>query len=972
MATQLYKYYQLVGADEDWTPIQADQPLDSIRPTFVTALAVDTLFAKDTPKEAALRAKYQGPMYFDLDAEDIADAIAGAKDLWSKLKSYDLTADDVQIYLSGKKGLHFIVPERCFVEKPQPTMGLVAIYKEMAFALAVDTLDFRVYTAKRGRQFRTCYNQRENGNYKVPITAQELDDLTAESYTKLCKAPRTLPAVNPQWRGKFALLYDQAFQKTSKLKPKVLKPVPKSVLQQQLPIFKKLASGELQTEGGFNVIAMQLCLYAREMGWAEDQLVSSCAGLINNHHSDGIRYNSPRKRERELRRMFWYLEDNPSFEYSVQGIKACLAPEVSKNPAETQDFSGNPEEGDFVEVEESDFGGVYRGVTAYMASKGEDGDVAITNFLFKNVWLLRSLEFGTILTIKADVFVKGRKVDEANLSPNIFTGGTSLQNAIAAFGGSFSGTDIHARGVYQAMLREVMKDVYVLDSEGINVFSLGKDKGSEFVVWADRNGVRATPALAESGADVTFQGFPDTRGVYRTDLLSAPTLEELKATDPELSSLVTCMGSLIRSHSAEVMGKMLGWTVACYFAPLFQKVYGRFPMLHVYGPSGNGKTDTTRGLMRFFYHKADAVETTPASSPFALQQLAAGSASIPLLFDEWKPHTMNSDKLNQFRALLRDLYNAKEIQRGGGSKVVKDNFNALSTLKLQAPVVFVAEAPETETAIVERAVMVSFRRLSGRAQVEAYKSALNFYENTEPLASIGLEIASKIVATNDSRATLAQFEKSLKWANETFLPASDDWEKVENGEMTQERMRSRAIMRPRPVFNSTVSFFGLQVLKLVLTEHLGAEVFKAEFEERFKEMGRGCFLGMDTLALATLPEFVKVLSVFADMTKLPQGDMNALIEDVDYNLSEMGGKPVLVLACVQAYRKYRSYMRQTGSSPLYPSEESFQLAMQEIPQFIKQSNGTKRLDARTVVMDLEELYRASVPSWKGKAADVGL
>jgi hypothetical protein len=970
--TQLYRFYQKVGGEEAWSPIQANLSFDEIKPTFTTVLAVDTLMSKDTPKDVKAKAKYQGPLYFDFDAEDLGDSIAGAQKLVEKLTNYELRSEDILIYLSGKKGLHVLVPDVCFMQKPAPTMGLVAMYKEIAYKLAVDTMDFRVYTAGQGRQFRTCYNVRENGNYKVPLSMEELKSLTPENYDGYCKAPRVVNGHAPAWRGKFALLFDEAYQKISKQKPKAMKPVPKDVLKQQLPQFAKLASGEHETAGGFNVIAMQLALYAREMGWTEQQFTGLCQGVIQNHKSDGSRYNTPQRRDRELRRMFWYLEDNPGFEYSVQGLKACIAkPEVS-DPAP---WDGEDEAGEDTGNEKpSDFAGVYRGYSTYLASKGDDGDIPITNFIFRDVKILRSMEFNNIIAIEAKVRVHGGKVTTTTFSPHIFTGGSALQNAVASFGGSFSGTDVHARGVYQAMLREVTADEYVLESEGINLFRLAHDSSQQkktYVVWADRGGIKSASDLKGDGFAVKFQGFPDTRGLFRTDLLAAPTLDHMVSTAEGRERAMRCFENFARAHTPEVMGKILGWAVSCFYAPLFHHVHNKFPMLHVYGPAGNGKTETVQGALRMFYHREDQAETTPNSSIFAIQQLVNGSASIPLLLDEYKPGTMQSDKLNQLRGVLRDVYNAKEVQRGGGSKTVKDNFNALSTIKLQAPVTFIAEAPETETAIVERSVMVSFKRLSGRQQVDCHSHALEFYKDMEPLASLGLEIANRIVVTNNAQESLALFDKSLAWANHKFLPAADDWDKVNAGKMTLDEMRSRAIMRPRSVFNCAVSFFGLQVMKGIMLEKFGEASYKARFEKLFNEMASSVFLGMDTLAQASLPEFIKVLTVFSDMTKLPTTDDFALTDGLDYNLGEMGGLPVLVLAAAQCYRKYRAYMRHMGSQPLYASEESFQLALREIPQFLKMGTGTQRLNAPTLIFNMEELLRASVTPWNGKTVNLG-
>jgi hypothetical protein len=521
------------------------------------------------------------------------------------------------------------------------------------------------------------------------------------------------------------------------------------------------------------------------------------------------------------------------------------------------------------------------------------------------------------------------------------------------------------------MLREAKQHQYIVDSEGVNLVKVGFPEKKEYIIWADREGVKSAADMEAEGVHVTFQGFPDSRGLFQTDLTSAPSMDEMLADEGSRERLIKTIKAMINSHTPEVMGKSVGWSIACFYAPLFQSVYKQFPMLHVYGPSGNGKSSTVSGLLRHFYYREDSKSATPNSTIFAFQQMLSGSSSIPILLDEYKPHKMTSEKLESFRAALRDAYNAKTVQRGGGNKVNKDNFNALGTMKLAAPTVFVAEAPETETAIVERSVMVSFKRLAGKEQSDAFKNAMVFQRDTEPLASLGLEIANSVVQTNSAKTSLETFDKALEWAYKRFLPDPDDWDKVAKGEMSQEDMRTRAMMRPRSVFNSTVAFFGLSVLKTVLVAKLGAEVYAEHFEERIKEMSRSCFIGMDQLAEATLPEYVKVLTMFSDMTKFTPDDNNRLTEGVEYNLSELAGQPVLVIAPRQAYMKYRTYMRHTGSQPLYPSEESFLIALREIPQYIKPGFGTKRLEAATAILDLEGLYRAAVPKFDGRAVDLG-
>jgi hypothetical protein len=62
--------------------------------------------------------------------------------------------------------------------------------------------------------WRTPNVRRESGKYKVPVTPEELMEMTAEDYQALCSQPRILPApVPPVLSQKLAVLYAKAESK---------------------------------------------------------------------------------------------------------------------------------------------------------------------------------------------------------------------------------------------------------------------------------------------------------------------------------------------------------------------------------------------------------------------------------------------------------------------------------------------------------------------------------------------------------------------------------------------------------------------------------------------------------------------------------------------------------------------------------------------------------------------------------------
>ena len=173
-----------------------------------------------SPEEMA-KLTYAGPMYIDLDMDKSdPNALQVVLEQFHKLLANlsDLRVDlkQLQLFATGGRGFHVLIPQQLFAEKVSRTgtLMLPAIWKEVAFALFVDTLDMRVYTARKGRMFRVENSQRVDGAYKVPPTTDEALSLTVDLYEEFCRAPRRLPKIMPPvLNQKLAVLHAKAQQK---------------------------------------------------------------------------------------------------------------------------------------------------------------------------------------------------------------------------------------------------------------------------------------------------------------------------------------------------------------------------------------------------------------------------------------------------------------------------------------------------------------------------------------------------------------------------------------------------------------------------------------------------------------------------------------------------------------------------------------------------------------------------------------
>lgn len=122
---------------------------------------------------------YQGPLYWEHDADDPAQALADLRRCLEVLYiEYDLPLEAVHVWHSGGRGYHATIPLQVLgAEAGHP--DLPRIYKTMVDQLfptsIAPTLDRRVYSGGMGRMWRLPNRRRsDNGRYKVPLAMREV------------------------------------------------------------------------------------------------------------------------------------------------------------------------------------------------------------------------------------------------------------------------------------------------------------------------------------------------------------------------------------------------------------------------------------------------------------------------------------------------------------------------------------------------------------------------------------------------------------------------------------------------------------------------------------------------------------------------------------------------------------------------------------------------------------------------------
>lgn len=975
-----FHYYQIKGGEEHWQPVPVshrEQTLAELRPVFMTVLSVSKL-VDDLSHEEKLKLAYDGPLYFDFDSEDEAKVIEKVNEFLDKLVDLGTDLEMCRLFVTGGRGYHCEIPQSVFMERVPKggTVGLPSIYREVALSLVVDTLDLKIYSTGRGRMWRQPNVKRPNGRHKVPITVGEMREMTPELAIAISSNPRHDVQVKaPAFCVKLSIEFSKAAQKVEELLKKRarFKPDPAAREKASSASIQYMMAGlGIKGSAGFQEIATQLAIAAVTAGMSEDKFIVECSGLIENHQGDGSRYGSSTKRAEELRRMHRYMDGNQCYEFSIGAIKTLLnhpAPDLDGIAVTKEEIKEEIENAatqlNDPEQQQDEYADVAKGVTlsrygVYM--DGEFGKKRICAVSFDAAQILVSSETDQIIGYDAMVLVNGRQMGQVTLELDMFSGLVPFNRFVSKYGHAFQGTDAQVRTVMMRFVEQAKKRgniSYIVTREGLDMITIPHHENPRlrepFMVWADSHGVRVEPEVEELGLKIKFAGFPDPRGMFKTDISNAPALGAWLKEPGNKELLRDTLYHLFACQRPEVLGKVLGWYVACFWKQMFQKHYGKFPLLHINGPAGMGKTEMQLGIGQMFFWKGEPRPLSPGSTNFALLQHLMASSSIPLILDEYKPHVMMKQRVDALKGLFRDAYNQRDQARGGGSRE-SDDYRVLQFSQMAAPMVFIAEAAEEEAAVMERVVLVTLARPAQSQGLKNHAHWQAFWRNRHLLGILGQYLAMTILADADSGRFIKQFDEIYADAKKRFMLSEDDL----RGVLTEDELKDKQNTKERPVFNHSVARFGFSRLRALVNDAVGKE-----FDGAMAEMEDGVFARLHDLHAATTPEYVKVLSEIVSMSHHIETDRpDAIRKGHEYAFATLGGRDMVELAVRPAYQRYRMHCRSTGLEALFGGFESFAHSIRDCSAFIKMGTGSVLSAPGVYFFDANELARMGVDTFK--------
>ncbi len=890
-----YFFYQKVP-ESDWTLALADHReriVKDIRPPFTTILDVDKNFEGEITADYLAEAYYRGPFYIDLDSNDVEEVTEQFQKLLRKLeKEYNVNLEQLTLYATGGRGYHIIFNPLLFMTKnpPRGLHALPLIYKEMANELFVDTLDLNIYSTKRGRQFREKNVERTNGRFKVQITVEEALAMTPEQYVKITSEKRYLPATPPpDFSADMGLLFAKSSDKVmSAIKSRKNRKADDSLLKSfggKIPpsVLSVMSGKNLSENVSFNTIATQLAITAHALLQNEKDFLSSCQGLIDTDLNYSERYGTPAKRQRELSRMYAYMAENPCYTFSIGGIKSVMTKEVQAPDLDMGSVAPS-DEADDTETQFSVSQGI-RVTAGGIFRKTDEGLVRVSAMGLSNPRQLVDINTQEVQGYSVDVSIDGKPRKERVMGMDAFTSRSNfLKFTLSAGSCNIGLTDPQIGAIADIMRLRTEnsgQQVYTVRREGIDVITT--PSGDLDVIWADQFGVSSN-----LGINYRLTGSMTEDINYRTDLRQAPELLDT----PETRAFFKRFFNI---NKVEVVGRMFGWYSSNFLSQHIRHIFGKYPMMQVYGPAGSGKSETNRLMAYMHYYKnVPLVSSALDTTRFVYEELSTSSGSIPFILDEFKPREMRKDLFEKAKGIMRSNYNGDSIGKGSISSASGQSKLNLTRVSNRAPLVVIGEACFTQSAIVERSVLVPINKEGKQGHRDDF---MYCQQHREILSMLGRTMVDKVRATTF---------KGLRMEMEM------------NHAKVRTMLGSKADDNDRPLFNLATILTGLEFNRRVFRS-----IFGDYFEEDFIKMQNSITISSESLTPQATSEAAKVLDAIAFLTRFEEDPRFCIQEGNDYVV--VGG--TIEMRLKNVYTKYTRFKRSTGEEVLYDTYEAFYSAM---------------------------------------------
>lgn len=749
-----YRYYQR-DEKSPWIAVHDDEAEREARAQGAVRLTplctnkqLGNFEGTDLPRDV----RFFGPFYADIDNKgDLQAAIdSGVRFVDRLIGDYGVAERDIQVFLSGSKGVHIFVPPSAFGLE-RSVARLPQIFKEMAKVLYVPGLDLQPYSLRNA--FRLVNVQRSDGAYRVPVSVAELRELDPEGYRDLCSKPR-LDYDHPRPSGVSYPPLIALFEAAAEAAKKAARPnvEPSTVLPAVLrdkfkdelpPCMVALGDGKVDTSKNFNEVAFQAAVFAARLspdGYGVfDPVFDRMADNI-----ESSQYSTPRLRREHLDGCYHYVR-NSSYQFSCNAMRSVLkhrvcadcvlqAAEVVETPEDAARVVGLGVRADgyFDETSKTP-----RRISTFVVEPEHVYSEIMDDGSVRRV--------GTVANVKTN----GTSVGRVFLEEEAWTNRQAFLRSLKGLGNlSFLGGDADLQKIkFVTMSEPDLPEKIRVTTMGMHISTIN-DREVRTYVERDRsiNSVRMPDTH-------NFDGIPQ----YEPFLLKGNHNQVPDEVATEALKL------LLQMNDIKVVGTMVGWVTATHLKAHLHYLYRQFPPLNAWGNQSSGKTTTARivcvlGGVDFIRDHEEM--NVPSSTPFAWLDSLSNCSSVPVLWDELNrtAKRMTAEGYAKACEMLKATWDGSGANKG----TIRSHSNGVGirTYKMVRPAIYCSEQPPTNLALVDRSVSVLFTRQGMKGKRDIHQQLRERIAGLRKLAYVLLVAALK-TPTSDVAAMFKAADKEM-------------------------------------------------------------------------------------------------------------------------------------------------------------------------------------------------------------------
>lgn len=718
------------------------------------------------------KVRLKGDLQIDIDYKDLGVAIAQTNKLLDYFEQIKLDLNYIKLYLSGGKGFHITIPQRVFGD--DKAMTLLNKYHSwmMSYIGTLTGVTFDMGLYHKRHLIRIPGSQRMDGTWKVPVTPEEVRSLTVLRYKELTQSPRTLPVshmVPPNYFcEKLGELWAKAQDEAKKQASKKYHMVAATELDvfndSTLPQCIEWMRDHTSVKGNFNEVSMQFGSFIAHAANISDK--------VKDRLLQDFATNTPSDSRPTLNAKLHHVNtalraaQGGSLDFSCGGCRSVL--------------SGDPCSGCPVKASQeqsaAESTSIEAGEDGYYLVGGKGQGRRFTTFLMNRSHRVCSMENDNPL-FHADVFEVTEKVSGNDVVSTVtipaedWTSMSAFKRKIAQVAGAvvIFGSDNELANLHNYLNTTQVGEILLkVEQAGIHVVKT-LDKEQRF--WAEEDW-----SLDTGGTS----GQHTYEGVAGSTVL---TLRGVDSAKPEDAVVVDILDKLMSSNRPESVGMMLGWASGCHLKEHLHKAgFYDFPLLHIAGKPGAGKTGTATVYSTltggFLPGGPMAVDVTTA---LPLKQAVTQTTTIARVFDEFNRPNMQYGKYLNVLAILKAVYCRQNMAMGyvGKSKIGSVGA-ATKDMLATSPVIYMSrEATENEE-LIQRSIIIRINEEDHK--LENYEANfLDVYRSLSVKSRDGhpLQKVTKLLVKSAIETPVEQVQRWYEEAQDE-LPLNEHTRRVQN------------------------------------------------------------------------------------------------------------------------------------------------------------------------------------------------